>query len=150
MVFSVAYHILRDRTLAEEVAQDVFLQLHRNLAALESPEHATHWLRKVATHRSIDAARRRRLRPQVSLADAPEPSVAAAPGDPVLAGLLRRMVASLPEKARAVVVLRYQEELGPEEIAGVLGIPVGTVKSQLQRALAILREKMERTLGETA
>jgi RNA polymerase sigma-70 factor (ECF subfamily) len=60
------------------------------------------------------------------------------------------MVASLPEKARAVVVLRFQEELGPEEIARVMGIPVGTVKSQLQRALGMLRAKLERTLGEIA
>ena len=146
MVFSLAYHYLHDRSLAEEVAQDVFLQLHRSLGGLESPEHVTHWLRKVAAHRSIDAARRRR--PQVSLEDAPELSVPASPGDPVLSGKLRRMVASLPEKARMVVVLRFQEEMGPDEIARAMGIPVGTVKSQLQRALGMLREKIGRTLGE--
>ncbi len=150
MVFSLAYHYLHDRALAEEIAQDVFLLLHRHLDTLESPAHAANWLRKVAAHRSIDAARRRKLRPQVSLEDAPELSVAAAPGDPVLAARLRQLVASLPGKARMVVVLRYQEELNLEEIAGVLGIPVGTVKSQLQRALALLREKIERTIGGTA
>ena len=57
-------------------------------------------------------------------------------------------MAALPEKARAIVVLRYQEDLDPAEIARVLGIPVGTVKSQLQRALALLREKLSRSLGE--
>jgi RNA polymerase sigma-70 factor (ECF subfamily) len=60
------------------------------------------------------------------------------------------LVAALPEKARAVVVLRYQEDLDPTEIAGVLGIPVGTVKSQLQRALALLREKMSRVVGQAS
>ena len=147
MVFSLAYHYLHDRALAEEVAQDVFLQLHRSLGSLASPAHVANWLRKVAAHRSIDAARKRKLRPQVSLDDAPELAVPAAPGDPVLWRKLRQLVASLPEKARMVVVLRYQEDLGPDEIARVMGIPCGTVKSQLQRALATLREKAERTLG---
>lgn len=150
MVFSLAYHYLHDRALAEEVAQDVFLQLHRSLGSLESPAHAANWLRKVAAHRSIDAVRHRKLRPQVSLEDAPELSVPASPGDPVLSDKLRQLVASLPEKARMVVVLRYQEDLGPDEIARVMGIPCGTVKSQLQRALAILREKAVRMLGEIA
>jgi RNA polymerase sigma-70 factor, ECF subfamily len=150
MVFSLAYHYLHDRSLAEEVAQDVFLQLHRNLGSIESPAHAVNWLRKVAAHRSIDVARRRKLRPQISLEEAPEPSVPASQADPVLSGKLRQLVASLPEKARMVVVLRYQEDLGPDEIARVMGIPSGTVKSQLQRALAMLREKLERMLGEVA
>jgi RNA polymerase sigma-70 factor (ECF subfamily) len=51
------------------------------------------------------------------------------------------MVASLPEKARMVVLLRYQEDLDPEDIARLLEMPVNTVKSQLQRALAMLRQK---------
>jgi RNA polymerase sigma-70 factor (ECF subfamily) len=46
-----------------------------------------------------------------------------------------------------VVVLRYQEEMEPEEIARVLNMPVGTVKSQLQRSMAVLREKVSRTIG---
>ena len=75
MVFSVAYHFLHDRDQAEEIAQDVFLSLHRNLAALESPVHAAHWLRKVAVQRSIDASRRRMRRPVVALENVKEPSV---------------------------------------------------------------------------
>ena len=69
MVFSVAYHFLHDRDLAEEIAQDVFLSLHKNLGAMQSPAHAGFWLRKVAVQRSIDAARRRMRRPQVALED---------------------------------------------------------------------------------
>ena len=60
---------------------------------------------------------------------------------------LRQLVASLPPKQRMVVVLRYQEDLEPEEISELLRVPVGTVKSQLQRSLAILREKVARTMG---
>jgi RNA polymerase sigma-70 factor (ECF subfamily) len=56
------------------------------------------------------------------------------------------MVASLPEKARMVVVLRYQEDLTPTEIAEVLEMPVNSVKSHLRRSLALLREKMSSRL----
>jgi RNA polymerase sigma-70 factor (ECF subfamily) len=69
MVFSVAYHFLRDRDLAEEIAQDVFFSLHKNMGPVQSPAHAGFWLRKVAVQRSIDAARRRMRRPQVALED---------------------------------------------------------------------------------
>jgi RNA polymerase sigma-70 factor (ECF subfamily) len=144
MVFSVAYHFLHDRDLAEEIAQDVFLSLHRNLYDLESPAHAAHWLRRVAVQRAIDAARRRQRRPQVALESLPEPSVRPSQGDPLLGEMLRKLVASLPETQRMVVILRYQEDLDPTEIAGIIGIPVGTVKSHLQRSLALLREKLER------
>ena len=51
MVFSVLWHFLHDRDLAEELAQDVFLSLHKNLAGIETPAHAGFWLRKVASHR---------------------------------------------------------------------------------------------------
>lgn len=149
MVFSIAYHLLHDRALAEEVAQDVFLQLYGRLNELKSEEHVVFWLRKVAVHRAIDCARSRRFASEVSLDadDAPEVTVASDPGDPLLTRRLRQMVASLPESARAVVVMRYQEDLGPEEIARVLGMPLATVKSHLQRGLAVLREKMSRALG---
>lgn len=144
MVFSVAYHFLHDRDQAEEVAQDVFLSLHKNLHEIESPSHAAHWLRRVAVQRSIDASRRRMRRPVVALENVKEPSVKPAAGDPLLGELLRKLIVSLPETQRMVVILRYQEDLDPTEIAAVMGIPIGTVKSHLQRSLALLREKLER------
>jgi RNA polymerase sigma-70 factor (ECF subfamily) len=148
MVFSLAYHFLHDAALAEEVSQDVFLELHGRLGALESPAHIRHWLRRVTAHRSIDQSRRRKARPQVGLDEVPEPSSPPAVGDPLRDGLLRRLVAALPEKPRMVVVLRYQEDLDPAEIAEVLSMPVRTVKSHLQRSLDMLRRKMERMDGE--
>jgi RNA polymerase sigma-70 factor (ECF subfamily) len=144
MVFSVAYHFLHDRDHAEEIAQEVFLSLHRNLASMQSLAHAAFWLRKVAVQRSIDAARRRMRRPQVALEDAAEPSVKPGAGDPLLGELLRKLIATLPESPRMAMVLRYQEDLDPSEIAEVMGIPVGTVKSHIQRSLALLREKLAR------
>ena len=149
MVFSVAYHFLHDRDAADETAQEVFLSLHRNLARIQSAEHAVFWLRKVAVQRAIDAARQRKRRPVVALEAVAEPSVSASAADPLLEEVLRRLIASLPEAPRAVVILRYQEDLDPAEIADILEMPLGTVKSHLQRSLALLREKLERRgLGE--
>ncbi len=150
LVFSIAWNVLHDRAAAEELAQEVFLQLHRSLGGLQSPEHVTNWLRKVATHRAIDWARRQKARPQVSLEDAPEPATGPQDRDLLMEEKVRRLVASLPAKARAVVVLRYQEDLDPTEIAGVLRMPVRTVKSHLARSLAMLREKIARTLPGAA
>ena len=142
MVFSLALRFLRDRGAAEELAQDVFLQLYRNLDRIESPAHATWWLRRAICHRSIDEARRRKLRPRTALESIPEPGVQQRDADWFLEERLRRLVDALPEKARMVVVLRYQEDVDPSEIAEILKMPVSTVKSLLHRSLALLRARI--------
>jgi RNA polymerase sigma-70 factor (ECF subfamily) len=76
----------------------------------------------------------------------PELAVEASPGDPLLSRQIRQLVASLPETPRAVIVMRYQEDMTPEEIAAALSMPVATVKSHLRRTLQLLREKMARVL----
>jgi RNA polymerase sigma-70 factor (ECF subfamily) len=148
LVFSMAYASLRDRALAEELAQDVFLELYRKLADLESPAHVTNWLRRVTAHRLIDQARLRQRKPQTSLEDVAEPSSTPVEQDPWLGEILREMVATLSEPARMIVIMRYQEDMDPQDIAVALDIPVGTVKSSLHRALARLREKLGRRCGE--
>lgn len=145
MVFSIAYAFLRDRSSAEEVAQDVFFALHRSLDTLDSPEHVVHWLRRVAAHRSID--RQRRSRPLWALDDVKEPQAPASSGDPLLAEALRQMIGTLPEHPRMVMILRYQEDMDPVQIAAALDLPVGTVKSHIQRSLKLLREKLSRKYG---
>ena len=146
MVYSLAWHSLGDEGLAEELAQDVFLELHRNLPGLESEAHVTNWLRRVTMNRCIDQARRRKSRPQVALDDVSEPAAESAAGpDFYLRDRLQRLMAAMPERARSVLLLRYQEDMEPTEIAGVLGLPVNTVKSQLHRSLAMLRDKLQRT-----
>jgi RNA polymerase sigma-70 factor (ECF subfamily) len=150
MVYSLAWHFLHDRSLAEELAQEVFLELHRHLAAIQSPEHLVFWLRKVASRRCIDQTRRRAFWPKFGLDEVPEPPAKTRQSDPMLSRTLAKLVASLPEKARAVVVLRYQEDLDPSDIAQVLDMPVATVKSHLQRSLDMLRGKLARTVGEIA
>jgi RNA polymerase sigma-70 factor, ECF subfamily len=147
MVFSIALHFLHDRAAAEELAQDVFLQLHRHLASLQSAEHVTFWLRRVTAHRCIDHQRRRRF-PLLSIDRIAEPAAPSSPADPILARRLRALVRELPAHTRVAVVLRYQEDLTPEEIARALDRPVATVKSQLQRALKTLRARVLRVVGD--
>ncbi|HEY3940113.1 MAG TPA: sigma-70 family RNA polymerase sigma factor [Bryobacteraceae bacterium] len=147
MVYSIAWHVLHDRLASEELAQDVFLQLHRNWTAIKSPEHMTFWLRKVASHRAIDAARKSKAGRVTSLEEMAEPTVLERMHDAFLASYLKRMVASLPERQRVMVVLRYQEDMEPQEIAKVLDMNVNTVKTQISRALDLLRAKVSDRLG---
>ena len=143
MVFGMARQFVRDGAVAEELAQEVFLDLFQNLGSITSPAHLKYWLRRVASHRCIDDARRRRIRPVVGLDEVPEPAARESRRDPILADTLRRYVGTLPEAARMVVVLRYQEDLAPSEIAEVLDMPVNTVKSRFYRALTRLREALD-------
>jgi len=144
MVFSMALAHLRNRAIAEEVAQEVFLELYRRLSTLESDAHVTNWLRRVTAHRLIDQAREWKRKPQAPLDSVGEPKAPLRTDDLFLNDTLQQLVATLPEHSRMIVILRYQEDLELAEIAAVLDIPVGTVKSRLQRALALLRDKLGR------
>lgn len=143
MVFSVALHFFPDRTLAEDLSQEVFVQLYQNLGSIESDSHLVFWLRQVTARKCIDHARWQEKRRHLSLEEVAERGSAPASRDVLEMDRLRRLVAGLPPKFRAVVVLRYQEELTPTEIAQVLGWPVNSVKSRLHRALKMLRERLE-------
>lgn len=144
MVFSIARNFFDDRTRAEELAQEVFLQLYRSLDELESPAHLLFWLRQVTSRRCIDATRRAKFRAVVPLDDVPPPVTSAEPRDPLFDRRVRQEIASLPEMQRLVLTLRYQEDLDPSDICRIVGKPVNTVKSILHRALQSLRE----TLGD--
>ena len=148
MVFSIAYHYLQDRALAEDLAQEVFLELFQSLRRIESPAHLTFWLRRVTANRCIDQGRKKLRRRELALEEAPEPAASAAPVDPLLLGRLRQSVAGLPDRQRMVVILRFQEGLGPAEIAEALDMPVNTVKSTLHRSLEDLRKGLTRKLRE--
>jgi len=147
MVFSIACRFLRDGTLAEDVAQEVFLELYKNLDRIESGNHLVYWLRQVTSRKCIDHVRRARLRPKFGLDDAPEPAAEERPEDPMASRMLERMVAALPARMRMVVVLRYQEDMEPSEISEMLGMPVASVKSVLHRGLELLRSKVQRKRG---
>lgn len=144
LVFSIGYHFLANSALAEEIAQDIFLELYRNLAKIESDVHLVSWLRRSTTNRCIDISRRGAYRSEVAMDDGVHPATGVAISDPLLEESLRKQVACLPDWQRAVVILRYQEDMSPDEISQVLKIPVNTVKSRLHRAVETLRERLER------
>ncbi len=143
MVFSVALHFFPDRALAEDLSQEVFVQLFQKLGSIESESHLVFWLRQVTSRKCIDHARWLEKRRHLSLEEVAEHGSAPASRDVLEQDRLRRLVAGLPPKFRAVVVLRYQEELTPTEIAEVLRWPVNSVKSRLHRALKMLKDRIE-------
>ena len=159
-VFSIAFRILGDCGTAEEVAQDVFLALYRNLDRVQSQEHLLAWLRRVTVHRATDAYRRRASRVEFAADEFCEEHMCLnGTGSAVsqrafesgcMATGIEQMVASLPPAQRAVLLLRYQEDLMPSEISALLSMPLGTVKSHLQRALKLLRGKASRQRKEVA
>ena len=153
MVFSLAWRLTGDRGLAEELAQDVLLELDRNLGKLKSADHARFWLRQVTLHRSADALRRKRAN-AASLGTDVWVELEERHGfmemdcESPLGVRIEELLATLPESQRAALVLRYQEDLTPEEIAATLEAPLATVKSHLQRGLKLLRAKATNHLKE--
>ena len=148
MVYSIAYHFFGGSGVAEEVAQDVFLELFQAKGSPGSPEHLTAWLRRVTVHRCIDATRRTGQRHEVLVDQMPEVADPALPPDPLLRDALRTLVASLPQTPRAAIILRYGEDMDVKDISETLQLPVRTVWSHLQRGLSLLREKAARRLNE--
>jgi len=141
LVYSVALRMLAQPEAAEDLAQEVFLQLHRNLDAIESASHLTFWLRKVTANRSIDRLRREASFEAVPIEEAFS-LAATSNSDPLFERELRRQLLELNPAARAVMVLRYQEDLDPSEIAQALDMSINTVKSHLKRSLATLRQNL--------
>lgn len=154
MVFSIALRVAGDYGAAEEVAQDVFLELFRSHERLENDDHVRFWLRRVTVHRATDALRRQARQPEAAAEpwnDEVHPQAGQDGEVPTSYGIAARLdelLRALPENLRAPIVLRYQEDMLPEEIARLLGQPLNTVKSNLQRGLQLMRRKAETTMKE--
>ena len=140
-VYSLALRMLGTRDLAEDLTQDVFMQLNGNLKAIESNKHLGFWLRRVTTNRAIDQLRRRSRLQITSLEDEQPFFSAEDDADPLLQRHLRDLLSDLSPQARAVLLLRFQEDLDPTDIAQMLDMPINTVKSHLKRSLETMREK---------
>ncbi len=133
--WGAAYAVTADRTLADDAAQDAIQQAFAGLRGFDLTRPFGPWLKRIAVNRAIDLLRRRRLG-EVEL----HPwSVGEAADEDLRLWAVSDAVAALAEGKRLVVVLHYWLDLPLEEIAGVLGLPVGTVASRLSRALAELR-----------
>jgi RNA polymerase sigma-70 factor, ECF subfamily len=151
-VFGVALRMLGNRAEAEEVAQEAFVRAHRALGAFRGDAKLSTWLYAITSRLCLNrlASGERRLTRQgedalLRLSDAgPRPDAALERRE--LETALGRAIAELPEDRRIVVVLRDLEGLSYEEIAEVLELPLGTVRSRLHRARADLKEKLERFL----
>jgi RNA polymerase sigma-70 factor (ECF subfamily) len=140
-VYSLALRLLGTRELAEDLTQDVFMQLNGNLKSIVSNTHLLFWLRKVTSHRAIDQLRRGSRFQMTSLDDEVLPVSTVDDGDPLLQRHVQHLLFDLSPPARAVLLLRYQEDLDPVEIARTLDMPLNTVKSHLKRSLESMREK---------
>jgi RNA polymerase sigma-70 factor, ECF subfamily len=163
-VFRTAYKVLGSTTDAADLTQEVFLHMARRIRGFRGDASLTSWVYRVTVNLAIDARRTRARRPARSLTPAPgetttepeartRPGTSGPPSDPVDSSLqherdekVRRALDRLSPKLRAVVVLRYFENLSYEELADVLDTSIGTVKSRLNRAHAAL----ERLLAPTA
>jgi RNA polymerase sigma-70 factor, ECF subfamily len=138
-VYTLALRMLKLPEDAEELAQDVFVSAHRHLSKITCLAHLQSWLRRTVCHRAIDRLRSRPLHAALPLDSVAEVPVPDAGRDPLLERRLRDLVLGLPPMARAVILLRYQEDLDPSDIATTLDLPLNTVKSHLRRSIASLR-----------
>ena len=116
------------------------MQLHRRLAVIESDAHLLFWLRKVTTNLAIDRLRQGQKYRLLPLDDDPGVADVQLESDPLLQRRLRALIGQLPAAPRAVVLLRFQEDMDPTEIAEALEMSINTVKSHLRRSMAALRE----------
>jgi RNA polymerase sigma-70 factor (ECF subfamily) len=145
-VFSLALRFTGSQADAEELTQDVFLLLHASLAQVSDETHLRRWLLRAITHRCLNRLRDDRRRPTLvsihTLSPEAEPAADGRPPDPMAGARLRRLILELSPEARAVLLLRYQEDMDPSDIAAVLAMPVNTVKSHLRRSLEWLRSQI--------
>ena len=145
-VFRIVLGIVGDYQEAEDVTQEVFLRAHLALPKLSRAADCGAWLRRIAINAEIDRLRRRRRQRWWPWASRPLseelPERPQRPEDE-LADQVRRAFQKLPEHYRVVAALRELDGLSYEEIARVLGCPVGTVRSRLARA----RERLKKLLA---
>jgi RNA polymerase sigma-70 factor (ECF subfamily) len=141
--------ILRDRDLAQDAIQEAMLRAWHDLPGLRDPDRFDAWLRRLTVHACIDVARKRRRRiMEVELDPLDLPPVADATRALIQRDLVDHALSVLEPEWRAVIVLHFYFGLPLHEVAGTLGIPVGTAKSRLHRALVVLRESVGTSRGE--
>lgn len=155
-VYAVTRYYLRDPEEARDVAQDVFVRLYERLDSFAGGDTFKAWLLRMARNACIDRLRRIKARPPA--ADVPVEDAHLAGGDDpeeaaqsdARSRLVHRAVAALSASHREVVMLKDIQGLKLEEIADLLGLPLGTVKSRSNRARLELAEtlrKLDPTLG---
>jgi len=143
-VYALALRVTGDSGKAEEVVQDVFLQVWRRIGSFEGRSRFTTWLHRLAVNRALDTLRRdpRRNAREIFQAETEPIALARIDAKVETAMDLETAIASLPDGARAVFVLHDVEGYGHDEIAALSGIASGTSKAQLFRARRLLRQRL--------
>lgn len=155
LVYSVAYRVLHDHALAEEVMQDAFLNCWKRADSYRpSAGNVAPWLARIARNRAIDVTRGRqhqaRLREQAPLVPLKSMSSRDHSEQITLGTTLSEAVAELPDAQRTVVELAYFDGLTQSEIATRLDQPLGTVKSRTRTAMEHLRTRLRSTFGPSS
>lgn len=154
-LYQLAYRLTGNRQEAEDVVQETFLRVYRNLERYDEKLKFSTWIYRIAANLCIDRLRKRRA---VYSLDAQSGEHEDLDGYSMLPGddrtpesevllsetqqLVHRAIESLPPKYKSVAVLRYLQDLSLQEIADVLGIPVTTVKTRVHRAREFMRRKI--------
>lgn len=149
-VYAVAYHYLRDREEARDVAQDAFIQIYRNLDKFEGLAGFKAWVMRVTRNCAIDRGRRLRSRPpldDVQVDDAGLGSQDSESPQAVLEAnekrtLLRRAIARMSDINGEMIMLKEIQGLTQQEVADLLSIPLGTVKARTNRARVELARRI--------
>jgi len=156
-VYALAYRMLRNQDEASEATQDVFLAAWQGLRGFRAEARFATWLYRIAYRHCLKVAESRK-RDQAARAELLAESVRAQSAQQLASDRyaqsaareaqerVRAEIAGLPPKYRMALVLRHLQELSYEEMAEVMRAPIGTVKTQLFRARALLKERLE-TLG---
>jgi RNA polymerase sigma-70 factor, ECF subfamily len=141
-VWRYLVHLLGDPTQAEDVAQEVFIKVHRRLRTLRDPERFVPWLLSVARNTAYDAGRSRKRRPLV-LVDDDTLGRLGGSVDPHLDLEVEDALARLDDDMRESLVLVGMLGFSYQEAAGVVGVPEGTVKSRVFRARRMLMDLLD-------
>jgi RNA polymerase sigma-70 factor (ECF subfamily) len=148
-IYNLAYRFVGNPADAEELLQEIFLQAHRRLDDFRQEAALSTWLHRLAVNRCLDHLRSRAARQTALTAplndEAPSPLQTRVSTDPITRLDLEQAIASLPDGYRTVFILHDVEGYQHREIAELLGIAVGTSKSQVHKARLKLRTLLRRT-----
>ena len=137
VVYQIAYSVLGNAADAEEVAQDAFVRAHSKLSGLREPAKFRAWVSQICRRLALNRLRSdSRARQRETLASAPETAADSAVivEERAFAERVRLEIGRLPEKLRGVMLLCAIEGLDHAAVAGIMGIPEGTVRSRLHLA----------------
>jgi RNA polymerase sigma-70 factor (ECF subfamily) len=151
-VRNVIYRMCGDAHIAEDAAQETFIQAWLHLSSYRPQTSLRNWLYRIAVNAATDILRKeKRILPNaledLSLQD-PQPGPEALLSREERTALIQNAILSLPEACRSVLVLREYEGLTYHEIADALDIPIGTVMSRLNYARKLLKERLEKKLSQ--